>query len=58
MREGATRLERAENFFKASTALSAELGVKLNWDFVEVPATAHSAPGMSKAAGAAMFGKK
>ena len=58
LREGATRLERAENFFKAATAAAAETGVKFTWELVEVPKTAHDGAAMSRAAADAMFGKK
>ena len=57
-RQGATRIERAEAYFKASTAVAADLGVKLAWELVEVPETAHDAAAMSKAAAEAMFGKR
>ncbi|MGZ5105944.1 MAG: hypothetical protein ACXWHB_15610 [Usitatibacter sp.] len=56
-REGATRLERGENFFKAATAAATELGVPLAWELVEVPGVAHSTEAMSKAAADAMFRK-
>jgi poly(3-hydroxybutyrate) depolymerase len=58
MKQGQTRVERAENFFKAATAAAGDLGVKLAWELVEVPETAHDAAAMSKAAAAAMFGKR
>jgi poly(3-hydroxybutyrate) depolymerase len=57
-RQGATRIERAENFFKAATAAASEAGVKFGWELIEVPEVAHSGAGMSKAAADAMFGKK
>jgi pimeloyl-ACP methyl ester carboxylesterase len=58
MKEGATRLDRAENFFKTATTAATDLGVKLNWDLVEVPGVAHSGSSMSKAAADAVLGKK
>ena len=58
MKEGATRLDRAENFFKAATTAANDLGVKLNWDLIEVPGVAHSGSSMSKAAADAVLGKK
>ena len=57
-RQGASRIDRAEAYFKASTAVAADLGVKLAWELVEVPETAHDAAAMSKAAAEAMFGKR
>jgi poly(3-hydroxybutyrate) depolymerase len=56
-REGATRLERGENFYKAATAAAAELGVPFAWELVEVPGVAHSGEAMSKAAADAIFKK-
>jgi poly(3-hydroxybutyrate) depolymerase len=56
MKEGATRLDRAENFFKAATASAKDLGVKLAWDLVEVPG-APDGRGMGKAGADALFKK-
>src|SRR6185503_159456 len=50
MKQGANRVERGENFFKAATAVAGELGVKLAWELVEVPDTAHDGAAMAKAA--------
>jgi pimeloyl-ACP methyl ester carboxylesterase len=50
LKQGAHRLERAETFFKAATAAAAELGVKLAWELMEVPNTAHDAAAMSRQA--------
>lgn len=57
-KQGAGRLERGENFFKAVTAAAQELGVKLGWEFSEVPDTAHDAAAMSRAAAEALYGKR
>lgn len=57
-KQGATRLERAENFFKTATTAANDLGVKLNWELIEVPGVAHSGSSMSKAAAEAVLGKK
>jgi hypothetical protein len=46
--QGAHRVERAEGFFKAATAAAAELGVKLAWEYMEIPGTAHDPPAMAK----------
>jgi pimeloyl-ACP methyl ester carboxylesterase len=56
-KQGATRVERAENFFKAATAAAGDLGVKFAWELVEVPDTAHDGAGMSKAAADFLYGK-
>jgi len=58
MKQGETRVERAESYFKAATAAAAELGVKFAWELVEVPETAHDGAAMSRAAAEAMFGKR
>lgn len=57
-RQGESRIERGENFFKAATTAASDLGVKFAWELVEVPATAHDGAAMSRAASEAMFGKK
>jgi poly(3-hydroxybutyrate) depolymerase len=57
-KQGASRLDRGENFFKAATAAAQALGVKLGWELIEVPDTAHDGAAISKAAGEALFGKK
>ena len=57
-KQGATRVERGENFFKAATSAAGELGVKLNWEFMEIPDTAHSGAAMSKHAAEMIYGKK
>jgi hypothetical protein len=58
MKEGATRVDRAETFIKTATTASNDLGVKLNWDLIEVPGVAHNGSSMSKAAADAVLGKK
>ena len=55
-KQGASRVERAENFFKAATSAAGELGVKLAWEFVEVPDTAHDGAAMSKYAAEYLYG--
>ncbi|HEX7404049.1 MAG TPA: hypothetical protein VF287_08545, partial [Usitatibacter sp.] len=56
-RQGASRVDRAESFFKAATAAAADLGVPLKWELVEVPEAAHNGDAMSKLAADAMFKK-
>lgn len=56
--QGASRLERGENFFKAATAAAAELGVKFAWELNEVPDTAHDGAAMSRIAAQALYGKR
>ena len=56
-REGATRVDRGENFFKAATVAANDLGVKLAWELVEVPDVAHSGATMSRIAADTVYGK-
>lgn len=57
-KEGATRLERAENFIKTGTAAANDMGMKFIWELVEVPGVAHSGSSMSEAAAHALYEKK
>jgi hypothetical protein len=57
-KQGDSRVERGENFFKAVTAAAQELGVKLGWELTEVPETAHDAAAMSRAAAEALYARK
>lgn len=56
-KQGASRLERGENFFKAATAAAQDLGVKFAWQLEEAPGIAHSGPGMSRFAADTVYGK-
>jgi pimeloyl-ACP methyl ester carboxylesterase len=58
MKQGANRLERGENYFKAVTAAAAALGEKLGWELREVPDVAHQGGPMSRYAADAIFGGK
>jgi pimeloyl-ACP methyl ester carboxylesterase len=58
MKQGDSRIDRGENFFKAATAAAQDLGAKLAWEFSEVPDTAHDAAAMSRAAAQTMFTRK
>jgi poly(3-hydroxybutyrate) depolymerase len=57
-KQGATRVERGENFFKAATAAAAGLGVTFAWELNEVPETAHDGAALSRAAAEALYGKR
>jgi poly(3-hydroxybutyrate) depolymerase len=57
-KQGETRVDRAENFFKAANAAAADLGVKLGWELIEVPGAAQDGKSMSTAAAQAVYGKK
>ena len=56
-REGASRVDRGENFFKAATAAANDLGVKLAWELVEVPDVAHNGETMSRIAADTLYKK-
>ena len=58
MKQGATRVERAESFFKAATAAAQDLGVPLAWELNEAPDVAHDGASMSKIAAQILYGKK
>ena len=58
MKQGATRVERGENFFKTATRVSGDIGAKFEWQLVEVPDVAHDALGMSNALGVQLYGKR
>jgi pimeloyl-ACP methyl ester carboxylesterase len=58
MKQGATRLERGENYFKAVTTTAAGLGETLAWQLREVPGVAHQGGPMSRYAADAIFGAK
>jgi poly(3-hydroxybutyrate) depolymerase len=58
LKQGAGRVERGENFFKAATSAAAGLGVPLAWEMHEVPDTAHDGEAMSRIAAGILFGKK
>jgi poly(3-hydroxybutyrate) depolymerase len=57
-KQGANRVERGENFMKAANRAAGDLGVKLAWEYVEVPVTAHDAAAMSNAAAVQVYGKR
>ncbi len=57
-RQGASRLDRGENFFKMATTAANDLGVKFAWELDEVPDVAHSGETMSKIAADALYKKK
>jgi pimeloyl-ACP methyl ester carboxylesterase len=57
MKQGETRVERAENFFKAATAAANDLGVKLAWELIEVPDAAHDGEKLSHAAADLLYKK-
>jgi pimeloyl-ACP methyl ester carboxylesterase len=57
-RQGASRVERGENFFKAATAAAQDLGTRFAWEMHEVPDTAHDGEAMSRIAAAILFGSR
>lgn len=56
-RQGASRLERGENFFRAASAAARELGTPFAWQLVRVPNVGHSGRAMSRAAADTLYGK-
>ena len=58
MKQGESRVERGENFFKAATAAAQDLGVNMAWELVEVPDTVHDGEHMATAAADMLFEKK
>ena len=58
MKQGANRLERGRNYFKAVSTAAEELGEKLRWELREVPGVAHQGGPMSRYAADAIFGAR
>jgi hypothetical protein len=58
VKQGESRIERGENFIKAATAASQELGVKLGWEFHEAPDTVKDLYTMGDFAAKTVFGKR
>ena len=58
VKQGETRVERAENFIKASTAAAQELGVKLAWELSEAPEKVNDLYTMGDFAARTVFGKR
>jgi len=57
-REGVSRIDRGENFFKMATSAANDLGVKLAWELIEAPDVAHNGETMSKIAADTLYKKK
>ena len=58
VKQGENRVERAENFIKAATAASQELGVKLAWELNEAPDKVNDVYTMGEFAARTVFGKR
>lgn len=58
VKQGETRVERGENFFKAATTAAGELGVKLGWELIEVPDVGHDGSSMSRIAAETLYEKR
>jgi poly(3-hydroxybutyrate) depolymerase len=56
-KQGETRTERGENFFKAATTVATDLGVKLAWELNEMPDNIRDGEKVSKAAADAVLKK-
>src|SRR5438093_938333 len=57
-KQGDTRVERGENFFKAATAAAGDLGVKFAWELIEVPDVAQDGQSMSRIAADTLYAKR
>lgn len=57
-KQGESRVERAENFIKAATAASQELGVKLGWELNEAPDKVTDAESIGDFAARTVFGRR
>jgi poly(3-hydroxybutyrate) depolymerase len=58
VKQGESRIERAENFIKAATAAAQELGVKLGWEYHEAPDKVKVVYTMGDFAGRLVYGKR
>jgi pimeloyl-ACP methyl ester carboxylesterase len=57
-KQGEGNIERGENFIKAATAAANDLGVRLAWEFIEVPEASQDGEKMSRAAAEMLYGKR
>lgn len=57
-KQGESRVDRAESFIKAATAVSQELGVKLAWELAEAPDKANDVYSVGDFAARTVFGKR
>lgn len=57
-KQGESRVDRAENFIKAATAVSQELGVKLAWELSEAPDKVNDLYTVGDFAARTVFGKR
>jgi pimeloyl-ACP methyl ester carboxylesterase len=58
VKQGESRVDRAENFIKAATAASQELGVKLAWELNEAPEKVNDPASAGDYAAEVVFGKR
>jgi pimeloyl-ACP methyl ester carboxylesterase len=58
VKQGENRVERAENFIKAATAASQELGVALAWELSEAPEKATDPYSIGELAARTVFGRR
>ena len=57
-KQGESAVERGENFFKAATSVSTDLGAKLAWELIELPTGTRDAEAVSRAAAELLYGRK
>ena len=58
VKQGESRVERAENFIKAATTAAQELGVRLAWELNEAPDKVNDVYTMGDFAARTVFGKR
>ncbi len=58
MKQGETRVDRAETFIKSATTSAQALGIPLAWELIEVPETVHDGEHMATAAADLLYEKK
>jgi pimeloyl-ACP methyl ester carboxylesterase len=58
VKQGESRVERAENFIKAANSAAQELGVKLAWEFHEAPDSVKDVYTMGDFAAKTVFGRR
>jgi pimeloyl-ACP methyl ester carboxylesterase len=58
VKQGESRVDRAENFIKAATAAAQELGVKLAWELNEAPEKVNDVYTMGEYAARIVYGKR
>ncbi len=58
VKQGETRVDRAETFIKTATSAAGDLGVKLAWELVELPDAPQDAAALCRLAADSLYGRK